>query len=125
MDKPMIDELTQRFELLERENRRWKRIACATILLLTITFAFGGVVGSRSVEAQLPGKQAPDPSRGRFEYKVLDQLYLNQLEEPLQKLAADGWEIVQVVPINYTGLRETGRFDQGLVVARRPLKTVN
>ena len=77
----------------------------------------GMLAGGRPVVAQKGGKPV------RMAYKVTNEVYLNQIEKPLQDLANDGWEITQVVPVSWTGSGQgnsSGSFSKGIVVARRP-----
>jgi hypothetical protein len=122
MEKPTIDALAHRLERLERENRRWKCVAALSALGLTLSLVLGGFLGARAVAAQQPEK-AGRPAPGRMEYKVTESMYLHQMEKPLQDLAAEGWELVQVVPTEYrtSGQGATGRFGEGIAIVRRPV----
>jgi hypothetical protein len=121
MDKLSIDALAGRLEMLERENCRWRNLTAVTALGLLLSLAIGGLPGSRVVVARQAEKRENAGPR-RMEYKVTDTMYLNRLEKPLRDLAAEGWELVQVVPTQYTtsGQGAAGRFQVGFMVARRP-----
>src|SRR3954447_8480602 len=97
MEKPTIDALAHRLEKLERENRRWKWLGGLSALVLTLSFTLGGLLGSRAVVAQQPQEKAGNPALGPMKYKVTETVYLHQLVGPLQRLADEGWELVQVV----------------------------
>jgi hypothetical protein len=121
MEKPTIDALAHHLERLERANRRWKCVAGITALGLTLSLALGGFLGTRAVVAQQLEK--PDnPAPRRMEYKVTERMYLHQMEKPLRDMAAEGWELVQVVPTEYRTFNQGswGRFDEGIAVLRRP-----
>ena len=127
MEKPMVEALAQRLEKLERENRRWKSVAGATVLGLALSLTLGGLLGSRVVVAQQPEK-AGNPALRRMEYKVTEDVSLHQMGKPLQEMDADGWELVQIVPTSWrtsgqglAGQAGGGAFDRGIIVARRPL----
>jgi hypothetical protein len=124
MEKPMVDALAQRLEKLEQENRRWKCVAGVTALGLVLSLALGGLLGPRAVVAQQPEKAGnPSPRGWTVEYRVTDDMPLHQMEKPLRDMAAEGWELVQVVPTGWTtsGQGQAGRFEQGIAVARRPM----
>jgi hypothetical protein len=118
MENPAIDEMAHRLERLERENRRWKCVAGVSALGLTLSLTLGGLLGSRAVVAQQLGK-ADNPAPRRMEYKVTDSMYLHQLEKLLGSLAAEGWELVQVVPTAYTTYGGGGKYNEGMMVVRR------
>jgi hypothetical protein len=120
VDKPVIDVLAERLERLERENRRWRWAAGGAALTLAVWLAVGGVVKPRALEAQ----QAAEPVAARMTYQVTEEIYLNQIEKPLQKLANDGWEVVQVVPTAWSGGDQGayGSFSKGIAVLRRPVR---
>jgi hypothetical protein len=122
MEKPMV-ELAQRLERLEQENRRWKCVAGVTALGLTLSLTLGGLFGSCAVVAQQPEEKPGKPALRRMEYKVINVGYLNRIEKPLQDMDAEGWELVQVVPTGWTtsGQGLAGTFNQGIMVARRPM----
>jgi hypothetical protein len=124
MDKPMLDDLAQRLENLERENRRWKFVAGVGALGVTLLLMLGFLLGTRAVVAQLPERQ-PEKKVGNpalFEYKVVDHVHLGLMEKPLEDLAAEGWEVVQVVPTHWTTAAQVGpgNFTDCFVLARRP-----
>jgi hypothetical protein len=123
MEKPMVDALAQRLEKLERENHRWECVAGVTALGLALSLALGGLLGSRTVVAQQPEEKAGNPALRRMEYKVIDNMYLNRMEKPLRDMEAEGWEVVQVVPTDWTtfGQGQAGRFERGIAIARRPM----
>jgi hypothetical protein len=133
MEKPTVDELAQRLERLERENRRWKYLAGFTALVLTLSFTLSGLLGSRAVIAQQPEEKAGNPAIRRMEYKVtlISEFAVLPLEKSIRDMTAEGWEIVQVVPtlwrtLSRKGLMpgeqgESGAFNGGYVVARPPL----
>jgi hypothetical protein len=58
-----------------------------------------------------------------MEYKLSGSMYLHEMDKTLRGMAAEGWEIVQVVPIEWstTGQGQAGRFERGIAVARRPI----
>lgn len=114
MEKPTVEEPAQRLARLERENRRWKYLAGFTALVLTLSLTFGGLLGSRAVIAQQPEK-AGNPEPRRLEYKVTDAIYVHQMEKPLRDLAAEGWELVQVVP------SDSFAAGKGIMFLRRPM----
>jgi hypothetical protein len=122
MDNPSIDLLTRRLEVLERENHRWMCVACVTALGLALSLALGGLLGSRVV-AQQPDEKAGNRAARPMEYKVSGPMYLSSMEKPLRDMAAEGWEVVQVVPVEWTtsGQGQAGHFDKGLVVTRRQM----
>ena len=108
---------------MEQENRRWKAVAGITVLGLALSLTLGGLLGSRAVVAQQPEEKAGNPALRRMEYKVANEIYLNQLEKPLRDMAAEGWEVVQVVPSVWTTSGPNGpvSISKGIVVARRPM----
>jgi hypothetical protein len=116
MEKPMavVDKLGQRLERLERENRRWKCVAGVAALSLTLSLTLGGLLGSRAVVAQQHEK-ARNPEPRRTEYKVTDAIYVHLMEKPLRDLAAEGWELVQVVPT------DSFAVGKGVMFLRRPM----
>jgi hypothetical protein len=122
MEKPMVDALAQRLEKLERGNRRWKCVAGVTALGLALSLALGGLLGSRTVVAQQTEK-AGNPALRRMEYKVIDNVHITQMEKALRNVAAEGWEVVQVVPTDWstTAQGQTGRFERSVAIARRPM----
>jgi hypothetical protein len=89
---------------------------------LALLLAIGGLLGSRVVVAQQLEKVG-NPALRRMEYKVTDSIYLNQMDRPLREMAAEGWELVQVVPTVWTagGQGQHGDFHKGIIVARRPM----
>lgn len=103
---------------LERRGRRWAWASALLALALAVLVA-GGLAATRSVVAQPP---AARPVAPRMAYKVVPEVYLNQLEKPMQDLANDGWEVVQVVPVEWSGGDggAYGHFSKGHIVARRP-----
>jgi hypothetical protein len=123
----MVEVLSQRLETLERENRWWKRVASVTVPGLALSLTLVGLLGPRVVVAQQPEK-AGNPGLRRMEYKVTAVMYLHQMGKPLREMDADGWELVQIVPTSWrtsgqglAGQAGGGAFDQGIIVARRPL----
>jgi hypothetical protein len=114
MDTHAISVLAARLERLERENRRWRWIGGG--LALVVAMMVGMLAGVRPLVAQEAGKPV------RMAYKVTNEIYLNQVEKPLQDLANDGWEIVQLVPTSWSGGDQGayGSFSKGIAVARRP-----
>lgn len=120
MDKPLIDALAGRLETLERRDRRWRWAAGASALALAALLPSAGLTGPRAVVAQPP---AARPAPPRMVYKTVDDFYLNQIEKPLQKLADEGWEVVQVVPTAWSGGDQGayGNFSKGMIIARRPV----
>jgi hypothetical protein len=112
--EPSIDVLAGRLERLERENRRWKAAAAASVLAAVA--AVIALAGPRPLGAQPPARPV------RVSYKVTGEIYLNQIEKPLQDLANDGWEVVQVVPTTWAGGDQGayGSFSKGVAVVRRP-----
>jgi hypothetical protein len=119
MEKPTLDALTHRLEKLERENRQGKWLAGLSTLVLALSFTLGGFLGSRAVVAQQPQEKAGNPALGPMKYKVTETVYLHQLEAPLQLLADEGWELVQVVT---TERPNPVGPDRGVMVVRRPMK---
>jgi hypothetical protein len=128
MEKPMVDALAERLDKLERENRRWKRVAGLTALAMTLSLTLGGLLGSRAVVAQQPAEKAGSPALRHMEYKVTEVVPLHQMGKPLQAMDAEGWELVQIVPTGWrtsgqglAGQAGGGAFDRGIIVARRPM----
>ena len=120
MEKLSMDALAARLELLERANRRWKCLAGFMTLSLALSLAIGSHLGSRVAAAQQPEK-VDQPLPRRMEYKVTNLSYLHQIEKSLPDMAAEGWELVQVVPTEWTtsGQGQSGRFQTGIMVTRR------
>jgi hypothetical protein len=122
MDNPSIDSLARRLEELERENRRWRFAACVASLGIALSFALGGFFGPRAVVAQQPERKAVVPGPVGLEYKVTDEIFPNQMEKPLRELASDGWEVLQVVPSQWTGSGSgAGGYSKVRILARRQL----
>ena len=123
MEKPMIDALAQRIDKLERQNRKWKCAAGVAALILILTLTLSGLLGSRAVVAQQPEPKAANPAPRRMEYKVTEVHYVHQVEKPIQDMAAEGWEVVQIVPTSWStaGQGQGGNFSGGIIVTRRPI----
>jgi hypothetical protein len=92
-------------------------------LSFALSLAVGGSLGSRTIVAQERQGKAGDPASPRMEYKVSDTTYIHHMERPLRDMAVQGWELVQIVPTEFTttGQGQAGRFDRGIVVVRRPI----
>jgi hypothetical protein len=123
MEKATVDALAKRMNKVERENRRWRCIACVSALGLVLSISLGGFLGSRAVVAQQAEGKAGVPAARPTEYKVISGVNLSQLDVPVRDLAAAGWEVVQVVPTSWTTTGQGQQQSQGLgsVIGRRPM----
>jgi hypothetical protein len=122
MESPISDALAQRLERLERENRRWKWVAALSVLGFALSLTLGGLVGSRAVVAQQPQQKAGNLALRPIQYQVTPYQSLNDMEKSLQHIGGQGWELVQVVPTEWStsGQGQAGRFERGVLVVRHP-----
>jgi hypothetical protein len=111
MDKPIIEALAERLERLERENRRWRWAAGVAALAWALLVVIGGLVGPRVILAQPAGRpEIARPTRPRMEYTRSDEFLLADMEGVLNRMAADGWEVVQVVPTQWGMVGEASGY---------------
>jgi hypothetical protein len=123
MEKPMIDAMAQRLDRLERENRRWKWVAGVSALCLALSLTLGGLTGSRAVVAQPPQQKSGHLASRPMAYQIMQYGSLYDMEKTLQHVASQGWELVQVVPTDWSssGQGQAGRFERGVLIVRGPM----